>query len=328
MAAAEGGSPAYGAFANAIELAGDNRDQAPEWIQLFPEGPDLATVNYDGRSWVMSDPAAVAAASTEDGLQLPIDFDHSTAKAGESETPLPTAGWIREIELRGGVLMGRVEWTAEGAEALESKRYKYFSPYFLSAKGNDGGEVWRVLHGALTKTPAFNMPALASARRQEAKPMKKVLAALGLAESADEEQAAAAVEALKTPSLDRFVPRADYDAEKARADAAEGKVADAAASALAARAKAALDAAQEAGKITPATRAYHEAQCKTEDGLKRFEEFAAAAPEIAAPSGISGDPPTGAKGFASAEEGQIAKAFRRDAAFLDKHAPRGEGGND
>ncbi|MDE0703158.1 MAG: hypothetical protein OXH59_05475, partial [Rhodospirillaceae bacterium] len=65
-AGAEGGSPAFGAFAAAIEL--DSEGKAPEWIQLFPKGPQLQTVNYDPREWTLSDPAAVAAASMEDGL--------------------------------------------------------------------------------------------------------------------------------------------------------------------------------------------------------------------------------------------------------------------
>ena len=58
------------------------------------------------------------------------------------------------------------------------------------------------------------------------------------------------------------MPRADYEAVLARATTAEGKLADQAASTMNAEIKRELDAAQDAGKITPATRAYHEEQCR------------------------------------------------------------------
>ena len=333
-AAAEGGSPVFGAFAAAIEL--DAEGKAPEWIQLFPRGPKLETVNYDSREWTLSDPAAVAAASLQDGLDLPIDWEHAQAIKAPRGERVETAGWIKQIKVRDGVLMGRVDWTAEGAASVESKHYKYFSPYFLAAKAS--GEVWRIQHGGLVKTPAFAMPALAKEQGlgQEEPMLKKILEALGLAADATEEQAVAAVDKLKgdpagakasavTPSLEQFVPRADYDAVKARAETAEGKLAKQADEARDAEIKRELDAAQKAGKITPATRSYYEAQCKAEGGLEAFKRFAAAAPEIAAPSGVSGDPPSGtAAGFASAEEAKIAKAFGRDPKFLDEHSPRGE----
>ena len=328
-AAAQGGSPAYGAFAAAIELDGG---KAPEWIQLFPKGPALETVNYDSRSWRLSDPAAVAAASMEDGLDLPIDWEHAQALKAPKGERVETAGWIKEIAVRAGVLTGRVEWTAEGRASVESRQYKYFSPYFLAAKV--GGEVWRIQHGGLVKTPAFTMPALA--KGQEEPMLKKILEALGLAADATEEQAVAAVAALKTerdgakaaaaaPPLDKFVPRADYDSALARATAAEGKLASGERERLEADIKKELDAAQEAGKITPATRAYHEAQCRAEGGLQRFREFVAAAPEIAGGSGASGAPPDGA-GAATAAETAVAKAFGHAPEFAREHGSQLAGG--
>ena len=331
-AAAEGGSPAYGAFAAAIELSA--RGEAPEWIQLFPKGPELKTVSYDERSWRLSDPAAVAAASTQDGLDLPIDWEHAQAIKAPKGERVETAGWIKAIAVRDGVLTGRVEWTAAGRESVESREYRYFSPYFLAAKAT--GEVWRIQHGGLVKTPAFTMPALASAggrqgQEREETMLKKILELLGLAADATEEQAAAAIATLQSgleqakaaaeaPSLEKFVPRADYEAALARASAAEGKLAEQAASALDEEIKRELDAAQEAGKITPASRAYHEAQCKTEGGLERFKQFAAAAREIAGASGLSGSPPSGgASGSASAAERAVARAFGHTVEFAREH---------
>ena len=330
-AAAEGGSPAYGAFAAAIELDGEGK--APEWIQLFPKGPKLETVNYDPREWTLSDPAAVAAASMADGLDLPIDWEHAQAIKAPGGERVETAGWIKQIQVRDGVLHGRVEWTAEGAASLESRQYKYFSPYFLAAGGHDGGEVWRIQHGGLVKTPAFAMPALAGGQ-QGGTMLKKILEALGLAADVTEEQAVAAVAALKkerddhkaaaqAPPLEKFVPRADYDSALARATAAEGRLADAASATRDAEIKRELDAAQEAGKITPATRSYYEAQCKTDGGLKAFKEFAAAAPEIAGASGLSGSGGPGGSA-ASADEKRVFGALGLTPEFVREHAPKEE----
>ena len=327
-AAAAGGSPAGGvraaAFASAIAL---EEGKAPEWIQLFPRGPELQTVSYDARAWTLPDPAAVAAASMADGLKLPIDWEHATARKKGSGERVPTAGWIVEMAVRDGLVMGRVEWTADGAASVESKEYLYFSPYFLA--GGVGGPVFQVLHGGLVKSPAFVMPALAGAQAEGGDSMnKEILEALGLAAGASAAEALAAIKkivserrafeaAAKAPPLDRFVPRADYDSALARASAAEGKLAEGESERLEADIKKELDDAQEAGKITPATRAYHEAQCRAEGGLQRFREFVAAAPEIAGGSGASARPPEGSA--ASAAERAVAKAIGHAPEFAREH---------
>ena len=332
MASAEGGSLAYGAFAAAIEL--DSEGKAPEWIQLFPRGPKLETVNYDWREWTLSDPQAVADASMEDGLDLPIDWEHAQAiKAAKGER-FETAGWIKEIEVRAGVLVGRVEWTAEGRASLESKHYKYFSPGFLSDRGNDGGEVRRVRHGGLVKTPAFKMPALAGAK--EGSMLKKILEALGLAADATEAQAVAAVGKLKgdlataqaaaaAPPPDKFVPMAQYDAMKQRATTAEGKLAEGAAAEGEAEVKRVLDEAQAAGKIVPAARKHYEDWARAEGGLAKVKAFLADQPAIAQPSGLPGSGGPGASA-ASADEKRVFGALGLTPEFVREHAPKEETG--
>ena len=123
-----------------------------------------------------------------------------------------------------------------------------------------------MLHGGLVGSPAFVMPALAGGQQEDTM-LKKILEALGLAADATEEQAAEAVAALKSerdearaaaaasaPSLDEFVPRADYDAAVARAAAAEEKAGTQADASRDAEIRDLLDRAQAAGQITPATR--------------------------------------------------------------------------
>lgn len=331
-AAAESGGSARGVACMAIEL---EDGKAPERIQLFPKGPELETVNYDSRRWRMSDPQAVAAASMEDGLDLPIDWEHARARKAEKGERIPTAGWIKEIAVRDGALMGRVEWTAEGRASIESREYRYFSPYFLAFE--ETGEVARVRHGALVNTPAFVMPALASA--QEERPMKKVLAALGLAADATDEQAAAAAETLKSerdgaqaqaaaPSLEQFVPRADYDAATARAASAEADLATLRGANADAEIKQLLDEAQAAGKIVPATRKFHEDSCRAEGGIERFKKtFAPSAPVIASPTNLGGSPPGTGGSAAGAEEKRVAALFGHTPEFVREHASPLPGGD-
>ena len=310
--------------------------KAPEWIQLFPRGPELAAT--DGRRWRLSDPAAVASLSDElrGSLDLPIDFNHAQDRQAPQGGPSPAAAWIKEFAVRDGVLAARVEWTEAGRESVESKAYRYFSPSFthprkIKLPGQPhGGEVRAVAGGALVNRPAFDMPALAGDQQQEETMLKKILEALGLAAGATEEQAVAAVEALKSerdeaksqaaasPPLSEFVPRADYDSAVARASAAEGKLATADKARLDDEIKTVLDAAQEAGKITPATRSFYEAQCRKEGGLEEFKAFAAAAPEIAAPSPASAAPPSGDTPATAAEKA-VAKALGHSVEFAREH---------
>lgn len=145
---------------------------------------------------------------------------------------------------------------------------------------------------------------------------RAVLDALGLAQGATAADAVVAINALKeardtalnqarTPDPEKFVPKADHDqalnriaefeeAEQGRTDAAI---------------EAALDAATEAGKITPASRSYHEATCRQEGGLQRFEEMIAVAPKIVAPSGLGGKDVPGTGEALNAEEQAVCAAL-------------------
>lgn len=84
------------------------------------------------------------------------------------------------------------------------------------------------------------------------------------------------------PAID-MVPRADYDALAARFAASEAALKDAADKAHAAKVDAALTDALKAGKIVPASEAYHRTHCATPEGLAAFQAFVEAAPSVVAP---------------------------------------------
>ena len=171
--------------------------RAPEWIALLPAGELHAR---DGRRWVHDDSAAVLAATRERAgeIDLVIDYEHQTDYARENGQAAPAAGWIRELEARGGEIWGRVEWTERAAAAIVAREYRYISPVFAFHPRTL--EAQAVHRAALTNSPAFDLPALAHIEEDGAAmtpvQLAALAAALGLAETATTEACVARAKVL------------------------------------------------------------------------------------------------------------------------------------
>ena len=163
--------------------------------------------------------------------------------------------------------------------------------------------------------------------------LKKILQALGLPEDATEDQAlntigtmrtdlARAINQARTPPLDQFVPRADYDQALARATNSEQALADKARADLDAEITRVVDAALVAGKITPATRDYYAAMCQMENGLDEFRKFVAQAPVIGGASALDGHPPKDPETAMNAEELRISQMFGNTTEDIKKYGHR------
>ena len=298
----------------------------PEWVELLPASRQVT--GRDGRSWRLEDAAAVAAASLNGSKDIPIDWEHSTEYKAPQGEPAPAAGWITELEIRAGALWGRVEWTERGRASVASREYRYLSPVFQYEK--QSRRIMRLLSAGLTNSPNFRMTALNQQGEGDAMDIKEILKALGLGSDATVEQAVTAVNALQqerdtarnraeSPSLEKFVPRADYDAALKRAKNAEEALNTQRAEALETEIEGEIAAALEAGKITPATADYHRAQCRAEGGLDLFKKYVAAAPVIAADSGLGKRRPDGSGKALNADERKIAEMFGNSAEDLKKY---------
>ncbi|KAI3478157.1 hypothetical protein L1887_59948 [Cichorium endivia] len=135
---------------------------------------------------------------------------------------------------------------------------------------------------------------------------------LGLPETATAEQVFTATtaklnatnQALNTESgnLERFVPRADYNAVESRALNAEQALAEHKKTEHSKAVDAVITAATQAGKITPATVDYHRAMCQDEAGLTRFKDFVDAAPVVADPTDLGGRKPENINTALNSEE--------------------------
>ena len=296
----------------------------PDWIQLTPAGPDV--VGRDGRSWRLSDPAAVVARTAAEAQPIVVDIDHAseTRPAGE---PAPAQGWIEAVEVREGALWGRVNWTVAGRALMAAEAYRYVSPTFLFDK--QSREIVRLTSAALVHRPNLQLQALNSQddETEETVQMDKAICeALGLAANATAADAVVAIAALKAaqetalnaathPDPERFVPRPDHElalnrirdfetAEKAREEAAMN---------------AAVDAAVVAKKIAPASKADWLATCK-DIGLERFGKMLATMPPLIPDGKPSTKPAAGAAGTSglSAEEVAVCAQLGIDPADFAK----------
>jgi len=194
----------------------------PEFIQLAPKGEFPVTIGKRRYIQVIDDQSVAMLANSlaQCGpAGMLIDYDHFSL---DPELPSEAGGWIKELQARPDGLWGRVEWTDRGADAVRNRRYIFISPTWrptdCRALGGDRIRPERMRNAALTNAPNLigirpivnRLSADAaqdSARQGRAKPQQgvqmdykaKLIALLGLAAEATDEEIAAAIEA-KTAS--------------------------------------------------------------------------------------------------------------------------------
>lgn len=289
-----------------VELAkaGNQKGNLSE-IQIFPEGPNLTAI--DGRAFKLSDPEALIASFNAKGREALIDYDHLSAFGPDEGGNSKAAGWIQSLQLRDGQVWASVQWTDAAAAAIGHGEYRYISPEFtIDGKTK---EVAGLQAAALVNRPAFQMTALASRQNHqlmsEEPPMENIATALGLNADADEAAILAAIEKqnsvhqtelaaararAQVPSIDEFMPRADYDRVLARAHTLEGELDDLKGAAFKQKVTAAIEQAVKDGKITPATKGHYVALASDENALEKVLTAIGASPKVLQPSGIHGQP--------------------------------------
>lgn len=282
-------------LSSALNVALDGT--VPDWVELIPAGPTI--VGQDGRAWTLPDPQALIAAFERRNSALVVDWEHASEHRARHGLDAPAAGWIDLLQERAGAIWGRVTWTDKAAAQIAAREYRYLSPVFTYEKA--GQRIVELISVGLTNQP--NLPLTALNRKDFPMPIPTaVLSALALDDGADEPAVLEAIAALKsdlatarnraeTPALERFVPRADYDAVLARASNAEQRLATFEAERRDAVIQALLDRALAESKIVPATADYYRAMCRTEDGIAQFEAFLTKAPALIGPAPALDGPP-------------------------------------
>ena len=301
-------------------------------IQLFPAGTFAARDGRPGNlrgvtatSWRLTaqDAEAVMAHWQRTATPLVVDYEHQTQLAAQNGQPAPAAGWITSLEWEEGRgLFAGVDWTDKARAHIRAGEYRYISPVF--AFDRQSGAVLRLICAALTNHPALDGMDAASATLTpyEEPPMKQILAALGLPETADEAAALAALTTLRqerdsaralaqaAPDPQKFVAMATFSAVQQEAAQLRDELTKLQNAARAAALKDDIEAALKDGRLTAATQGWAESLAQTApDALKAY---LAAQPPVQAltRTQTGGTPPAGDKpGTASltAEEQHICK---------------------
>lgn len=260
----------------------EEKDSDIQWLPMIPAG---TAEGRDGRKWFNNNPDAIVAAFD---TKLPFDVEHATEIKGPKGEDADAYGWIVALENRNGEIWGGVEWNENGDWKIKDKRYCFYSPAFSH---DNQSNIVAIVSAGLTNKPNFRVPALNRSENQpedKTMPLPKALAdALALAENATEQDAVAAIGALKSseqialnranqPDLEKFVPKETYEVALNRATTAESAikaVQDKETEGL-------VDAAIAAGKVAPANKEMYVALCRSEGGREQFEKFAESAPKI------------------------------------------------
>ena len=271
---------------------GGDASVAAGHIQLFPAGAFAARDGRPGnlkgvtaKAWRLTpeDADALLALWRQRATPVVVDYEHQTHLSRENGQPAPAAGWITALEATPEGLFASVEWTDKARAHIRAGEYRYISPVF--AFDRQSGAVLRLICAALTNHPALDGMDAASATftPYEEPPMKQILAALGLPETADEAAALAALTTLRqerdsakaqaeaAPDPQKFVAMATFSAVQKEAAQLRDEVAKLKNEAQAAALKDDIEAALKDGRLTAATKGWAESLAKTApDALKAF----------------------------------------------------------
>ena len=282
----------------------------PVDVRLIPAG-EFRSV--DGRpaecaAWICTDEDGqrlVAEAALRASPQV-IDYEHATLHAKKTGAKAPAAGWFKALEWRpgDGLWAVGVDWTALAAADITSKAYRFISPVF--SYDPVSGRVQKLFHAALTNDPGLDgLTDLAALAAELLLPtpnpleismnelLKKLLAALGLQETATEAEALAAVASIKTnvatlsaqvatPDPAKFVPIATLTALQGEHASLQSQLATLSAEVGNGKLDKVIADGLAAGKLTPATEAW--ARDLGKSNLAQLSAFIEAAPVVVKPN--------------------------------------------
>ncbi len=271
-------------------------------IELIPVG-SFRLADKRGRQQLIFDPSTAASVielsfAMATGHVLPIDFDHrSLAPQGTADSR--AAGWITAMQLEGDRIMASVEWTDDGRRALEGRAYRFLSPVF---KTRPDGTVALIEGAGLVNNPALPELRQIASKDEHMDPIEQIAELLGLDAQAPDtivervgalcttetqmasiaSAAGATGDALVTQVCARFTGAAEVDPGKyvpltaftdlqTQFASLQGEVNQG-------RAETALQAARDAGKLTPAMEDWA-TQLASKD-LAEFDRWAASVPAV------------------------------------------------
>ncbi len=148
--------------------------------------------------------------------ELLVDADHASCDGGSTRA----YAWASNLRIEADGLYADFKFTDEGAKAVNSREFRFVSPVFNLY---DNGEIASISSIALTNRP--NLPVSCVLNRESSgvvkvegnkgnQNMEKILSALGLGPEASEDDAVAAIEAMKKQVSDANAAALNAEAEK------------------------------------------------------------------------------------------------------------------
>ena len=289
----------------------------PSDIILIPAPSDDGHIHgRDGRWFRNDSPEAVIAIWENNKVDIQGDYDHRSEMRWENDTE--SCGWIKKLYVKDKAIWATVEWTPEAQQKIKDRHYRYISPAFFTVE--ETRNIVELTSFALTNRPNFELKALNRAEPQHSNhkedDMKnlhmQLCIMLGLAEGTSEADLLAKVQELNTKQPEtnskdpnnsvETMPKADWEMQKNRADAAEQKLADKETAELNAQAEAAVDAAIEAKAIAPASRDYHLNNMNTAESIEAFKKtYEGAEPIVGGTPALNNADATGTSGLTDEE---------------------------
>lgn len=224
-------------------------DGAPgQWVHLLPLG---VVQGRDGRAWRLSHPEQVLSRFQAGGVDLAVDFEHGVEQPQPKGTPVPAAGWIKQLETRPDGIWGLVEWTERAANMIRAKEYRYISPTFLHRRTDN--EIVMLKGAGLVHDPNLHLVALNKAEAPgDGGALARIACALGLPPTSLETDIVTAAARLKSTDTSDALSDLVREHNALREAAAAERVATT------------VQTAMDRGCITPAMRPWATALCRSD----------------------------------------------------------------
>lgn len=143
-----------------IRLLADPQGTADNWTQIAvitnglkdPRYGNFAITEQQVEGWKRS---LTAGYVTGEPNRVATDYEHAMDDPRSTPKDREASGWITDLKTEGKRVLAKIDWTPEAKTAIESGKFRYFSPTYRDKyKLQDGAEVADVLMGgALTNRP-------------------------------------------------------------------------------------------------------------------------------------------------------------------------------
>lgn len=305
----------------------------PEWVHILPlPDSDGRIPSRDFRTLIVKDVHELVrtsnAALERQGGGGPVDLDHRLYRLWGGGGP--AAAWAEKFEVRSDGVYAKMSWLPEAAEAVQSRQYRYTSAVVRGKyQWHYDEDGWpstldvfpETIEGfGLVNTPALETRSLFSAERFEA------FTSLGFSRDEAASLAALEVDALRHRWTGSSPKVAELEtalaAAKEQITAAQDQLAATQRQQLQAEAERLMTAAQESGRLTPASAAVHRRRAvTTEDELADLRDLLATLPVWpAAPT--TGATPTTSSKLSAAERTVASRCGLTEDEFLAQRKPK------